>query len=165
VDPDAADQMLVKLSDLLRLSLENAGEQEVPLEQELEFLQKYLDIEQVRFEDRLHVDLRVDPAVLSAKVPNLILQPLVENAIRHGLAKATYNGRIRIEAARNGDQLRICVEDNGLGLKEEAIREGVGLASTRSRLRHLYGDAQSLLIRNLSRGGVEAAVTLPFQTS
>jgi two-component system, LytTR family, sensor kinase len=165
VDPNAADQMLVRLSDLLRMSLDNAGAQEVPLEKELEFLQRYLEIEKVRFEDRLHVDLRLEPAVMQAKVPNLILQPLVENAIRHGLAKVTYSGRIRIEARRDGDNLRICVEDNGIGMKGEPVREGVGLASTRSRLQHLYGDAQTFLIRNLQGGGVQASITLPFQTA
>lgn len=117
-DVDAANRMLVQQSDLLRITLENSGEQEVGLRHELDFLRRYLQIEQTRFHDRLSVDIEVDAKLIDAFVPNLILQPLVENAIRHGVGRLARGGRIRVRALRNGNELILEVLDDGAGLPE-----------------------------------------------
>lgn len=158
-DADAAERVIARLSDLLRYSLENAGEQTTTLRQELEFLKRYLEIEQVRFADRLKVDYQVDPATLDLFVPNLILQPLVENAIRHGIGSQIGPGRIQISAHRENGTLHMAVTDNGRGLPGQR-RDGVGLGATRARLAGLYGADQKFEVRNASGGGTEALIEI-----
>lgn len=161
-DVETADTMLVRLSDLLRRALESAGAQEVTLRQELDFLRPYLEIEQIRFQDRLAVDFDIPESALEARVPNLILQPLVENAIKHGIAPQPGPGRIAVRARREGERLRLEVEDNGRGL-DEAPRDGVGLANTRARLARLYGGESAFELAAGTAGGLTARVTLPFR--
>jgi two-component system LytT family sensor kinase len=162
----AAVDMLAGLSDLLRYTLENAGRQEVPLKEELEFLELYLGIQLMRFPDRLRVRLEVAPDTLDALVPNLILQPLVENAIRHGVSQRAAGGTIGVEAVRADGRLRIKVYDDGPGLKPGgafgAADEGVGLSNTRARLARLYGDRQRFTLDGREGGGVEATLVIPF---
>ena len=163
-NPDAADRMISRLSDLLRITFDRSGAARVPLQEEIEFLQKYLEIEQTRFHDRLTVTYAMDPETLDAEVPRLILQPLVENAIKHGISKRIGPGTIRIESARAGDALCLEVCDNGAGMAAGAPDRpgaGVGLSNTRARLSCLYGDAQSL---DFSEGadGLTVRMRLPF---
>jgi signal transduction histidine kinase len=163
-DVELADQMIARLGDLLRTTLDNANQQEVPFKQELGFIQPYLDIEKARLGPRLTVDLEIDPAVLDALVPNLILQPLVENAIRHGIAPRPGPGRIHIMAGRENGSLRLVVKDTGPGLRApaEAVK-GIGLANTRARLEKLYGVNQRLDLSNGPDGGLRVDITIPFQ--
>jgi len=164
----AANRMLVRLSELLRMTLESAGAQEVTLKQEMEFARRYLEIEQTRFQDRLSVKTVVDPAALDARVPSLLLQPLVENALRHGIARRAGAGLLEIRARREGDKLRLHVRDNGPGLQTDANGEmvkGVGLSNTRARLDQLYGSAHSFEIGNAEGGGALVTVTIPFRLS
>jgi two-component sensor histidine kinase len=159
----AATDMLAGLSDLLRLSLENVGAQEISLKQELEFLQRYLEIERIRFKDRLQVQMHIAPETLDASVPNLILQPLVENAIRHGIASRSAAGLIEIRAEREGERLCLQIKDNGPGLLNgEPINRGVGLSNTMARLQRLYGTAQSLVFNNAPEGGAVVTLEIPF---
>lgn len=165
-DPESADRMLTDLSDLLRMSFENLEVQEISLKQELEFLRKYLEIEQMRFQERLRVEMDISPETLSASVPNMILQPLVENAIKHGISPRAEGGRIDIKAARNNGHLQITVSDDGLGMSQhetESPREGVGLSNTRKRLRHLYGDKQKFELRSAGERGVIVNLEMPFK--
>ncbi len=160
-----AVNMLGQLGDFLRLALENKGQQEIPLDQELDFLRRYLDIERVRFGDRLDVRMDVDDAVRPLYVPNLILQPIVENAIHHGIAPQAAQGVLIIAARREGDRLCLSVLDNGPGLKDPArLTEGVGLANTQGRLEHLYGSEQEFSLRNASTGGLEVRICIPICT-
>lgn len=141
-DVEAADRTLTRLSDLLRLTLDTLGQQEIPLQGELDFLAKYLQIEQTRFADRLIVNFDVQSEALDTLVPNLILQPLVENAIKHGVAKKAGPGHIEVSARREGDKLRMEVRDDGVGLSEDALtalQKGIGVSTTRARLQHLFG--------------------------
>jgi sensor histidine kinase YesM len=164
-DPEGAENMIARLSDLLRRALEQSAPQEIPLREEIEFLNLYLEIERIRFEDRLTVEYDVDPAALDALVPNMILQPLVENAIRHGIANRTENGRICISAKKRVNDLLLKVEDNGSGMPAHAIlslKEGVGLTSTRGRLERLYGNGQRLQLEAPPTGGLVARIVLPF---
>jgi two-component system LytT family sensor kinase len=169
-DPRGVRRMIARLSELLRSSLEEGTEQEIPLEKELAFLNRYLEIMQIRFQGRLAVEMRVDGAVLDALVPTLILQPLVENAVKHGVGKLASGGTVEIRAYRDTDEDRLVlrVRDNGPGLEggDEASREeGVGLANTRARLEQLYGSEQRLTLRPAPDGvGVVAEVTLPYHT-
>ncbi len=161
-----ADRMLARLSDLLRLALEGASEQEVPLRQEVAFLRSYVEIEQIRFGSRLAVRLDVAEDTLDALVPNLVLQPLVENAIQHGVAPHARPGEIAIQARRNGDTLRLQVQDNGDGVPNPlALEEGVGLSNTRARLQQLYGPAHRLDFGNLEAGGFAVTLEIPFRLS
>jgi len=165
-DVEAADQMLSKLSDLLRIALDQRGAQEVALKDELEFLQKYLEIEQTRFGDRLSVDFTIEPQTLDAQVPNLILQPLVENSIRHAVAVRIEPGHIAVRARRSDDRLELSVRDNGPGLpkgRDVAPASGVGLANTRSRLERLYGASQHLTFAEPPGGGLLVTVSMPFK--
>lgn len=165
-DPEAADRMLARLSELLRLTLENAGVQEVPLQQELDFLERYLTIEQIRFQDRLTVEMQIDPATLDLLVPNFILQPLVENAVRHGLAPRAAPGRIEILAQRENGRLHLQVRDDGPGLTTVQINSnqtGVGLANTRTRLQQLYGSAHGFDLQNGPAGGLEVNLFIPLK--
>ena len=165
-DVDAANRMLVRLSDLLRMSLDNGGRQQVTLRQELDFLRKYLEIEQTRFHDRLRVQYDVDESLLDAEVPHLVLQPLVENAIRHGIARIAAPGIIEISAHARADQLVLQVCDNGAGLSpafsvDQHTR--IGLSTTIARLKQLYGDAQRFTIQPRAEGGTCAEVVLPLR--
>lgn len=157
-----AVNMLGQLGDFLRLALENKGQQEIPLDQELDFLRRYLDIERVRFGDRLDVQMELDDDVQSLYVPNLILQPIVENAIHHGIAPQAASGVLVISARREGDRLCLSVRDNGPGLKDPGrLKEGVGLANTQGRLEHLYGTEQEFSLRNAPLGGLEVRICIP----
>lgn len=160
-NPDTARKTVGRLSDLLRQTLENDGAQEVTLRSEVDFLERYLQIEQTRFGDRLSVNLDVDPETYDAAVPTMVLQPLVENAIKHGITRRRGPARIDIRAHRSNGSLEMMVLDNGMGLKG-TIREGVGLANTRARLRQLYGEQHDLTLANAEGGGVIATVTIPF---
>ena len=164
-DPRAAHLMLTRLAELLRLSLDTASEPEMPLETELTFVEKYLAIQKVRFGDRLTVRYALEPGAMRGLVPTLVMQPLVENALEHGLAPHARLGVIEISAAREGDALRIRVKDNGDGLLEspERTRSGVGLANTRGRLRQLYGDRSRLTLSNAVGGGLEAVLEMPWR--
>lgn len=165
-DTDAARRMITRLGDFLRLTLENAGTQEVTLQEEMEFLNGYLEIERIRFRDRLTTSVEVDPAMLDVRVPNLILQPIVENAMRHAVATHTHAGRIEITAmARNGC-LRIQVKDNGPGLATDQvlvnqIGKGVGLSNTKARLERLYGAEHLLELANDPKGGLVVTLEIP----
>ncbi|HTA41516.1 MAG TPA: histidine kinase [Bryobacteraceae bacterium] len=166
-DPDLAEKTITRLSELLRLFLATSMIHEVPLSEELRILGLYIDIEQTRFEDRLRVHEDVPSGLRDAMVPNLVLQPIVENSIRHGLCKRARPGRISVSAERLDDTLVLRVVDNGTGLQLNAAKghqPGMGLAITRNRLKTLYGDSQSLELRNIESGGVEALITIPFRT-
>ena len=169
-DVRAADRMMSRLSDLLRISLESAGTQIVPLSRELEFVNGYLEIEKVRFEDRLNVIFDVAPDTLDALVPHLLLQPLVENAVRHGISRRSSNGRIRIAVSHDGRSLCLQVCDNGPGMEEsdgnqtQSKRGGLGLRATRERLQTLYAHEQSMEIHSAPGSGVEVEVRIPFRT-
>jgi two-component system, LytTR family, sensor kinase len=159
-----AEEMLGRLSDLLRSVLDDVEAQEVPLWRELQSLRLYLAIEEVRFQDRLRVEIDTGPETLDAAVPHLGLQPLVENAIRHGIGSRSAAGRLRIHAARVGDLLEIRVEDDGPGLPPGGPNsQGIGLANTRARLRQLYGDAAGLTLENGAGGGAVATLTLRYR--
>ena len=161
-DTEAADAMLERLSDLLRLTLDRVGTQHVSLKDELDFLRKYLEIEKTRFGDRLQVHIEVDLDTLDAAVPNLVLQPLVENALRHGIGPKIGGGRVDIIARRDGQDLRLEVRDNGVGLTNDAFHKGVGLTNTRSRLEHLYGDRYRFECNTPPGGGLLVTVVIPF---
>jgi signal transduction histidine kinase len=160
-----AEEMLARLSDLLRCVLEDVQAQEVPLTRELQYLQLYLSIEQVRFQDRLRVDVAADPEVLDAALPHMALQPIVENAIRHGIGRRSTAGSISITARRVDETVQIKIQDDGPGLalaSSNGGNRGIGLANTRARLRELYGDAAGLTVQNAEQGGVVATMVLPF---
>src|SRR5687767_9635055 len=162
---DAADNMIAKLSDLLRLSLQNVSVQEVTLKQELDFLSKYLEIEQTRFRDRLTVVFDVQPDTLDALVPNLVLQPLVENSIKHGIGPRPTPGQIQIRTRRLGSMLELEVKDNGVGLSAARLTDfnrGIGLANTRSRLQHLYGSSHRFEFRQPPAGGLSVLIAIPL---
>jgi two-component system LytT family sensor kinase len=164
-DVGAADRMMTRLSDLLRLSLEDRGIQITSLRHELEFVAGYLEIEKIRFQDRLRIVLEIAPDALDAQVPSLLLQPLVENAVRHGISRSNEPGEIRISATRNGDTLDLRVTDDceGTGPVDlNHIKVGLGLQSSRGRLEKLYGDAQSLDIRGGANGGFEVWIRIPW---
>ena len=160
-----AVRMLAGLSDLLRLALENVGTQEVTLKQELEFLERYLELQQIRFRDRLDVRMNVAADTLDAQVPNLILQPLVENAIRHGIGPHAAAGLVEIKAWRDNGKLMVEVRDDGPGLEAGLAIEGVGLSNTRKRLRRMYGDAQRFGLSNGEESGAVAALEIPFRAA
>ena len=166
-NPEAADRVLARLSELLRLSLDQSKPQEVPLKEEMAFLDRYLEIEQARFGDRLTVEKQLGPEVQDALVPYLILQPLVENAIRHGIEPREDQGHLLIRARRTDGRLELQVSDNGTGLPDELEappREGVGLSNTRSRLRQLYGLNHSFELVRAPQGGLEARIVIPYHT-
>jgi two-component system, LytTR family, sensor kinase len=160
-----AEDMLVSLSDLLRCVLEDMDAQEVSLRRELEYLQLYLSIEQARFQDRLRVEISADPAVLDAAVPQMGLQPIVENAIRHGIGRRSAAGHLRISARRLNGSLEIQVEDDGPGFTSANPGDGrgIGLANTRARLHQLYNDSAQLILENGERGGALVKMILPYR--
>jgi two-component sensor histidine kinase len=162
-DVELADRMIARLGDLLRTSLENANQQEVAFRQELDFIQPYLEIEKARLGSRLTVSLDIDPAVMDAKVPNLILQPLVENAIRHGISPRPEPGRVAIHACRRNGFLHLAVGDSGPGLPAAGgLVPGIGLANTRARLEMLYGRNHRLELTTAPEGGLQVGITIPF---
>jgi len=166
-NPEDADRIVARLSELLRVSLEQSDTQEVPLRQELSFLERYLEIEQVRFQDRLAVELDIESGLDDILVPSLILQPLVENAIRHGIAPREDMGRVKIAARRLNGMLELKVGDNGPGLPEIEVAshpEGVGLSNTRSRLSHLYGANHQFQLTPAPGGGLEVTLLIPCRT-
>ena len=160
--PDAAERMVLQLSDFLRLTLKSTGRSEVTLREELDFLERYLAIEKTRFGERLRASFRIRSEVLDAKVPNLLLQPLVENAIRHGVARDMRAGRLEVSATREDGRLLLRVTDDGPGLGAKEVREGIGLTNTRERLRHLFGDDFTLEYGNAPGRGFTVALALPF---
>jgi two-component system, LytTR family, sensor kinase len=166
-DVRAAERMITRLSDLLRVVLDHASTTVVALDQELEFLEAYLDIERVRFGDRLRVELQIAPEARQAEVPHMLLQPLVENAVRHGIAPRAAPGTIRLTVApaAGGRELGIVVEDDGVGERPGARRGegGLGLANTRARLEQLYGDAFELHAGNRPEGGYRVKLYLPLR--
>jgi signal transduction histidine kinase len=164
-DVDAADSMIARLSDLLRISLQSVGVQEVSLKEELDFLSKYLEIEQTRFRDRLTVVFDVSPDTFDALVPNLVLQPLVENAIKHGIGPRPAPGTITICSRRVSGMLELTVQDNGVGLSAARLSDfnrGVGLSNTRSRLEHLYGSLHRFEFRQPAQGGLLVLIAIPL---
>ena len=166
-DVKAARRMLTRLSDLLRKSLENEGAHEVSLRDELEFLESYLEIEQTRFQDRLTIRMNVDPATLDARVPNLILQPLVENAIRHGIAPRASKGTVEIRAERQNGMIELQVSDDGAGLggaSVESLMKGIGLSNTQARLEQLYGVQHRFELRERDEGGLTVTIAIPFRS-
>jgi len=165
--PEAAEDMLVRLSDLLRRTLDNDAEQEVPLRAELEFLGQYLEIEQVRFADRLKIDLNPDPETLDALVPNMFLQPLVENALRHGIGRKAQGGRLQMRSWREDSDLIVSVQDSGPGFPSDPktpMEEGIGLTNTRSRLQHLHPGNHQIKFTNARDGGALVTLRIPFRT-
>lgn len=162
-DVDAADRMLVRLGELLRLTMNHPGQPLTSLRDEIAFTEKYLEIERIRFGDRLTVELRIAPDTLDAGIPSLLLQPLVENAIRHGIEPQARPGRIVVEARREGDRLLLEVRDNGAGQPAGGfLREGIGLTNTRERLRELYGERHRFELANHSAGGLVVRISLPL---
>jgi len=164
-DPDAADAMIDRLGDLLRMTLHKSGIQEMSLKEELDVLEKYVEIERTRFGSRLTIEMRVQPETLDAQVPSLVLQPLVENAIRHGIAPNARPGWIAVSAERSDRDLVLQVVDNGDGLPPDrlmALNRGVGLDNTRARLEHLYRDRFDFSFSNLDRGFC-VTIRIPFE--
>lgn len=169
-DVKAADKMVARLGDFLRMTLENSGDREVSLKQEMDFVGHYLEIESVRFQDRLVVKMNIDQETLAARVPNLILQPIVENAIKHGISQQESVGSLIISSKRHGDKLQIRVEDSGPGLQPSnengkgSKTGGIGLANTRARLAHLYEENYRFEIKNAVPHGVIVTLEFPFET-
>jgi two-component system, LytTR family, sensor kinase len=166
-DVHAADRTLMQLSDLLRITLEHLGHHQVPLEAELSALSKYIQIEQTRFGDRLNVRFDVNPETLDIRVPSLLLQPLVENAIKHGVARRAGPGHIDISARRDGDKLLLEVRDDGVGLSEDALtalQKGIGVSTTHARLQHLFGADFRFEFHRLPQG-LAVIIALPWRTS
>jgi two-component system, LytTR family, sensor kinase len=161
-DPKIANHMLTRLSDLLRATLTTDTPHEVTLERELEFIGRYLEIESMRFGDRLTINIDVDVETRAARVPNLLLQPLVENAIKHGIAAVDGPSTITIRAVKRGDELQLEVRDDGRGLIGNPM-PGIGLSNTEARLRHLYGERQRLSLLSPEEGGTSVNVALPFR--
>jgi two-component system, LytTR family, sensor kinase len=162
-DVEKADEMLARLGDFLRLTLENPGAQMIALRDELEFLRRYLEIEQVRFQDRLSVEMHIEPEVLEAQVPNMILKPIIENAIRHGISQRLGKGHIRICASRKDHNLQVEVQDNGPGIASgDLAKAGVGLGNTIERLKQVYGGSQSFDIKSAPTGGTIVTLSFPF---
>jgi two-component sensor histidine kinase len=165
-DPRGVRRMIARLSELLRYTLDGGGEHEVVLAQEIAFLERYLEIMQIRFQGQLEIEVQIGDEARDALVPNLILQPLVENAVKHGVDKVSGTGKIKIMARRDADRLVLSVSDNGPGPQKIARLDeaGVGLANIRQRLEQLYGSAQSLTLAEAPSGGTVAQIVLPFRT-
>ncbi len=160
----AAAEMLGHLNALLKTTLARTTPEKVPLSQELEFVGNYLAIEQVRFADRLRVEMNVDPSAVDGLVPSFLLQPIVENAIRHGIARCEHNGLVEASAIRDGDELHLRVRDTGSGMMHvQQNGHGIGLSNTRERLDHFYQDGYKMEAQPLSTGGFEVAITIPYE--
>jgi two-component system, LytTR family, sensor kinase len=162
-DPAGVRKMIARLSELLRHTTDAHATDEVPLRDELAFLGRYIEIMEVRFQGRLKLDRRIDPATTAALVPNLILQPIVENALEHGVGSSKGEALVEISSERRDDQLVLTVRDNGAGLADES-RAGVGLANTRARLAQLYGSRGTLTLASPPEGGTVAQIVLPYRT-
>ncbi len=161
-DPATAEKMVENLSDLLRMSLNKLNVEEVSFQQELEFLNKYLEIEQTRFHDRLRIEKDIAPDTLDATVPNMILQPLIENAVKHGIAPLIEGGTIHIRSVKENGNLRVEICDDGIGASGEII-EGIGISNTRSRLKQLYNNAHEFLIESNKEKGMSVNLIVPFK--
>lgn len=165
-EPQQAERLLAKLSELLRHVLQASTQSETSLEKELSFLQKYVELQETRFGPRLSVQFLIDPQVSNARVPHLLLQPLVENAIRHGTSRRPANGLIEISAQGTGARLELFVRDNGAGIPEHGVvRDGIGLASTKARLTQMYGSNHSFGIERVATGGTICRVNIPLVTA
>ncbi|HUP46708.1 MAG TPA: histidine kinase [Thermoanaerobaculia bacterium] len=163
-DPAGVRRMIARLSELLRYTLDTAATQEVPLRQELGFVQRYVEIMNVRFQGKLEFSEEIAPGLDSALVPSLIMQPLVENALKHGVSRSHGSGRVTLTARRDGDRLVVAVTDDGPGPGAATSETGIGLANTRERLQQMYGDAGSLTLRGAGGGGgTTAEITVPFR--
>lgn len=168
-DTEAANRMTARLGDFLRMTLDNAGAQEVPLRQEMEFLRCYLEIERIRFQDRMRVTMEIDPDAMDVPVPNLILQPIVENAIKYAVVLRSSAGHIQIRAQRAAGSLRMQVEDDGIGLQlpregNRATRGGVGLTNTQARLKQLYGGDHRFELSSAPSGGLLVRLEIPLRS-
>jgi two-component system, LytTR family, sensor kinase len=161
-DPERAQRMIARVGELLRRTLNGGSASELPLAQELEMLSPYFEIQRMRFGDRLTIELDVAGGTEHALIPTLMLQPLVENAVEHGVKRTLGGAVVRLKAGRSGDRLRLEVSDNGAGLG--GTRDGVGLANTRARLTELYGTAHRLQLQNVPTGGTMVTLELPFRT-
>ncbi len=164
--PEIASRVIAQLSDLLRFSLKTERAAEITLKEELDFVRKYLQIQQTLLEERLEIKWGISPETLDAMVPNMFLQPLVENSIRHGIAPKEIGGSIEIKTQRVGETLEISVRDNGLGISSNGNKtsgDGIGLSNTRARLRHLYGEAHEFQLGEPDEGGVLISMTIPFR--
>lgn len=185
-DVEAADTMLVGLSNLLRMSLDNVGKQELPLREEMEFLEGYLEIQQMRFRERLKIKVNIEPDTLDALIPNMITQPLVENAVVHGIAPHTRAGKIEVSVKRELDSLVIRIYNDGPSLPavtQNGARStslsgapkngrsipqaqgGVGVSNTRTRLQYMYGESHEFRLQDSAGGGVEAVIKIPYRTA
>ena len=164
---DAAVNMIVGLSEFLRRASEDSHRPQVTLAEEVEYLQRYVDIQKVRFGERLRISVEIPADLLNVQVPNLLLQPLVENAIKHGVSKRIAGGTIRVAGSREGGQLRLSVYNDGAGLparsQSQPPRAGVGLGNLRTRLQILHGDASDLQMNRVGQDAVEVVVTLPLE--
>ena len=162
---DAAINMLIKLSDVLRRVVEGSAKHEVALGEEIEFLQKYLDIQKVRFAERLRLSVNVPEELLTAQVPSLLLQPIVENSIKHGIAKSAHGGAVRVWAFRSDGMLTLNVYNDGPKLAADTgtVQVSTGISNLRTRLRSLYGNEFSLTMQNKDPSGVEVTVSFPFR--
>jgi LytS/YehU family sensor histidine kinase len=166
-DPAAADRMVCRLADFLRLSLATAGAHEVSLEQELAHLRSYMEVQMVRFRGRLTLAVEVPPELLTCTVPNLLLQPLIENVVKHAVAKEVRPVHAAVRACRRGDELVLEIDDDGPGLAAAAAAErddGIGLTNTRARLYKLYGAAHGVLLVERPGGGTRVVVSLPCRS-
>ena len=166
-NPLGAEDMLVRLSDLLRQTLDSDAEPEVPLRAELEFIGRYLEIEQVRFADRLRISIDSAPETLDALVPNMFLQPIVENALRHGIGRKAQGGHLEVRSSKEAGDLLISVHDSGPGFSngpEAVVAEGIGISNTRSRLQHLHPGKHHITFTNAPDGGALVTLRIPFRT-
>ncbi len=164
-DPEKAETMLAELAELVRIAMDDADEHTVPLEREMEFIRRYLSIQKARLGDRLQMEVDVDPDVMRARVPNLVLQPLVENAVEHGIADRLGEGKLWIRGFMENGNLCLEVEDDGPGLSDEKLDPAswrVGLRNTRDRLAQLYGPEQHLELANSDAGGLRVRVVIPL---
>jgi sensor histidine kinase YesM len=167
-DPEAAQQMIKNLEKFLQLTMKSNHVLEVPFEEELEFLKCYLAIEYVRFQNRLNIKMDIEPQILKVAVPNLVLQPLVENAIRHGIAPRKSAGQIEIKASRKNGMLMVSIQDNGPGLsrtQRKILPGGLGISNTRERLRQLYGNHHRFEMINAPEGGLIVTLEIPVATN
>jgi two-component system LytT family sensor kinase len=164
VDPERARRMIARLGELLRRTLDRGTAAELPLSQELDLLAPYLEIQRIRFGDRISIELEVNDGAGDGLIPTLMLQPLVENAVEHGVKRIRDAARVRLSAERAGDRLRLEIEDNGPG-PAGGGGEGVGLANTRARLAGLYADAARFEFKAVETGGTVVTIELPFKSS
>jgi signal transduction histidine kinase len=163
---DQAVEMLEHLNAILKSTLRRTGPEKIPLSQELEMVENYLAIEQVRFADRLRIEIKVEPSALDSLVPCFLLQPIVENAIRHGIAHCEGDGLVQATAQRDGDFLRLEVRDSGSGKQSRTFPgNGIGLKNTRERLAHFYEDSYEMKANLMDTGGFKVAITIPYERS